>query len=546
VVSDGSTDATAEIARSAPGVRLIDSKVNRGLSHARNEALAAATGEIIAYLDDDARPDPDWLRFLALAFARSDHAAIGGPNIPPPGDGWIADCVAHAPGGPVHVLVADDLAEHIPGCNTAVRREKLVEIGGFDARFRIAGDDVDMCWRLQEAGGTIGFSPGAMVWHYARNSVKAYLRQQRNYGRAEALLEDKWPDRYNRLGHLHWSGIIYGDRARSSAPGRRARISYGTWGTEPFQSIYARSNGLLSSLTHMPESHALVVALLVLSALSVLWTPLALAIPLLLLCLLAVTGRAFAASGRRHDHDYRKLPVTRRMRMRALTTGLHLAQPVVRLAGRGRAGLHPWRRRTKQRVAVPRPRVDVLWSERWHATETWIGTLERKLRAGRALVRRGGTWDRWDLRVRGGAFGVARLLCVVEEHGGGRQQVRVRSWPVVSRVALALAAGCWVLAALAFGDGAPAAGAVLAGFGAIALGRAAYDCAVATGAVLDAIRALGANIAALDPPEPVVPREELAKRIADALGAEGDRVLEAPEAAPGRRFVKRAEQRDPA
>ncbi len=186
---------------------------------ARNLGMRAATGEIVAYLDDDARPDPDWLRYLALHFECHPHAAVGGPNIPPPEDGAIARCVAASPGGPIHVLVADDLAEHIPGCNMAVRRDRLKAIDGFDPRYRIAGDDVDLCWRIQDSGHTIGFSPAAMVWHHRRSSLRAYLRQQYMYGKAEALLHESWPERYNRLGHLSWTGRVY--VAGCAAPRRR-------------------------------------------------------------------------------------------------------------------------------------------------------------------------------------------------------------------------------------------------------------------------------------------------------------------------------------
>ena len=113
VVDDGSTDATAKIA-SEYDLHLIRTE-NYGLSSARNTGMEAATGEIVAYLDDDARPDPHWLAYLAAGFLSTEHAGIGGPNIAPPDDGTIADCVANAPGGPVHVLLSDQEAEHIPG-----------------------------------------------------------------------------------------------------------------------------------------------------------------------------------------------------------------------------------------------------------------------------------------------------------------------------------------------------------------------------------------------------------------------------------------------
>src|SRR5205823_11280236 len=130
---------------------------DRGLANARKPGLKAATGEIGAYIDDGPHPRPHWLTYLAAKFLSTSHAAVGGPNLAPPGDGPIAECIARAPGGPVHVLLSDCEAEHIPGCNMAFRKACLEAIGGFDAQFRTAGDDVDACWRLQERGSTLGF-----------------------------------------------------------------------------------------------------------------------------------------------------------------------------------------------------------------------------------------------------------------------------------------------------------------------------------------------------------------------------------------------------
>ena len=171
VVDDGSQDNTAEVVQRY-GVRYVRTE-NGGLSRARNIGLAAASGEIVAYIDADASPDPHWLRFLAHSFLGSGYAGIGGPNIHP-GNGFVSDCISISPGGPIHVMLTDDEAEHIPGCNMAFRKSDLEEIGGFDPRFRIAGDDVDMCWRIQASGRKLGFNPAAMVWHYSRGSVRTY------------------------------------------------------------------------------------------------------------------------------------------------------------------------------------------------------------------------------------------------------------------------------------------------------------------------------------------------------------------------------------
>ncbi|KAF5407770.1 MAG: hypothetical protein Udaeo2_20870 [Candidatus Udaeobacter sp.] len=63
-------------------------------------------------------------------------------------------------------------------------------VGGFDTEYRKAGDDVDFCWRLQQAGWVIAFSPTAIVWHYRRFTLRAFL-QQNGYGEAESLLRFK-------------------------------------------------------------------------------------------------------------------------------------------------------------------------------------------------------------------------------------------------------------------------------------------------------------------------------------------------------------------
>jgi O-antigen biosynthesis protein len=425
VVDDGSTDATAAIARQYGFAPIMTA--HRGLSHARNVGIEAATGEIVAFIDDDARPDRHWLTYLAVTFLRTDHVGVGGPNIAPPGDGVIAEGVANAPGGPVHVLLSDQEAEHLPGCNMAFRKANLQAIGGFDLQFRTAGDDVDICWRLRQAGGTLGFSPAALVWHHRRDSVRAYWRQQQGYARAEVLLERKWPEKYNAAGHINWTGRMYG-KGLAEMLGRRGRIYQGTWGSAPFQALERPAPGVLRSLPLVPEWYLVIAALVVLSAGSSVWPRLRLALPLLLLaagaCLLQAglgAARASFPTGPRSRVLGTKL--------RAVTATLHLLHPLARLWGRQRHGLTPWRRHGRPGLSLPRRRTSITWTERWQAPGKRLGELEFALRAAGARVIRGGPYDRWDLQVCGGMFSVVRVLMAVEEHGAGRQLVRVRSWP---------------------------------------------------------------------------------------------------------------------
>ena len=175
LVDDGSTDSTPEIAREFPGVRCIRQD-NHGLSVARNTGIAAATGEIVAFTDSDCRADEDWLYYLVGDLLSGQWAGIGGHNFLPPDDSSVAAAVMASPGGPAHVMLTDREAEHLPGCNMAFYKWALEEIGGFDPVFRKAGDDVDVCWRLQERGFKLGFSPAGFVWHYRRSTVRADWR----------------------------------------------------------------------------------------------------------------------------------------------------------------------------------------------------------------------------------------------------------------------------------------------------------------------------------------------------------------------------------
>ncbi len=458
VVDDGSTDRTAAIAREYD-CRLIQT-ANRGLACARNTGLAAATGEIVAYLDDDAAPDPHWLTYLAATFLSTSHAAVGGPNIAPTGDGPIAECVARSPGGPVHVLLTDRDAEHIPGCNMAFRKACLAAIDGFDPRFRVAGDDVDVCWRLQARGWTLGFSPAAMVWHHRRNSIRAYWKQQVGYGRAEAMLERKWPEKYNAPGHVRWAGRIYGSGLPYALGWRRGRVYHGIWGVAPYQSLYEPARSLVGSLPQMPEWHLMTAILAGITALSAAWSPLRLALPLLAVAVVVPLAQACAGAARASFPDAPP-PWPAQLMRRLLTGALHLLQPLARLRGRLKEGLTPWRCRGTLRPAAPLRAVRTsIWSERWQAPDARLRSIEATLRATGACVLRGGAHDRWDLEVRGGFFGTARMLMGVEEHGGGRQLVRLRCWPnipirgpllSVALAALALGAvhdHAWVAAAL--------------------------------------------------------------------------------------------------
>jgi glycosyltransferase involved in cell wall biosynthesis len=448
VVDDGSTDSLPEIVSQYP-VRLIRS-TNQGLSNARNVGLNAATGKVIAYLDDDASPEPDWLNFIVDKLLQGGYVGVGGPNIAPVHDGNTSTAVAHSPGGPIHVLLSDTTAEHIPGCNMAFITEALRLIGGFDRQFRIAGDDVDVCWRLQARAWRLGFAPTAVVWHKRRNSLRAYWRQQLNYGKAEALLERKWPEKYNSFGHISWRGRLYAGGFQQYLNWARRRIYHGTWGTALFQSVYHGSPGVLMSLAMMPEWYLGVVLICLLLVSGFYWHPLIL-VPLLIMAVGATITQAVIGAWHSRFDQIRRTP-WELAKLRMLTMWCHLIQPVARLKGRMTYGLTPWRMRRPLGLLVPIPREWKFWSTHWRGAEDRLASLERSIKGQRICVWRGGDFDSWDLTVRGGAFGGVRLRMGIEEHGAGQQLVRLGARPVFQTLWVTVLAGLLIMGCIDIAD----------------------------------------------------------------------------------------------
>ena len=489
VVNDGSTDATPQIA-SEYHVRLITTK-NQGLSAARNVGTRAAAGEIVAFIDDDAYPEIHWLRFLALAFMEGKYVGVGGPNLPPPNDGWIADAVANAPGGPNPVLLSDTVAEHIPGCNMAFRKDALEAIGGFDPVFRAAGDDVDVCWRLRDRGGLIGYSPAAVVWHHRRKSIRRFWKQQVGYGRAEALLEHKWPARYNSIGQLSWRGRLYGRGVSLDFSAMHGRVYQGVWGTAPFQSLYESRNSRWS-MALAPEWYLMIALLAGMFLLSLGWGASIVVGPILLVAIVLPIAQASISARRANFVAGTRKPWWSLLGLRVVVLVLDLLQPMARLRGRIRGGLTPWRRRGPP--ARPRyRRLEVTyWRDKREAPEETLRKLQAELSHAGAIARAGGEFDSWDLELSGGPLGRSRLLLAVEEHAPGKQFLRFRVSPKYSKSAVVLSAAFAALAISALWSGVWLSGLVSAIAAAFVVARALTDTGFSGGIMRDLLERFGA------------------------------------------------------
>ena len=504
VVNDGSRDGTGEIARQHAVVRLVEVP-NGGLSAARNIGLSHARGEIVAYTDADTRVDPEWLTFLVQPFLTSDVVGSGGPNVVPADDPPMAQCIARAPGGPTHVLLDDRIAEHVPGCNMAFRRDALLAIKGFNPIYLRAGDDVDVCWRLQARGGRIGFAASALVWHHHRASTKAYWKQQVGYGEGERWLMAHHPEKFLD-GRMQWRGRIY-----SPLPFVRSlwgtRVNAGVWGTAAFPSVYRTDVHPFAFLPHSVNWQALSLVLVIAGAIVAGIGGHAWAATLLLgagLVGIAATLQKNLAYALRSDVS--TLPGNKAW-YRAVVAYLHFLQPFARLWGRIRGVLAPPEVSLPVAAARtsrgPRPALrdlwralllgagsvteDRFWSESWTSADSVLNQLTDWLRGSHAVSRleidEGWSVDR-DVSILIGRWSWLDVRALVEEHDSGRVLLRLSThlrpttFGVVGTSALAAALIAATTAGLALRW--PLAAAAAAVLAAIVVAFAGYRISQAT------------------------------------------------------------------
>lgn len=195
VVDDGSPEPFTGLADRFAGrldLRVVRQE-NAGPAAARNRGVAEARGKLIAFTDDDCRPEPDWLATLVGAARERPDALVGGMTI---------NGLPHELFASTSQLIVDLVYEHFnadpdnayffASNNMLCGRESFLEMGGFDATFPRAGaEDRDFCDRWRMAGWPLVWRPAARVEHSHSQSFGKFVHLHVRYGRGAYLYQAK-------------------------------------------------------------------------------------------------------------------------------------------------------------------------------------------------------------------------------------------------------------------------------------------------------------------------------------------------------------------
>lgn len=218
VVNDGGSQALEgliERFNSGLQVRLVNQK-NAGPAAGRNTGVRHARASVVAFVDDDCEPAPDWLSAFSIAARSHPGALLGGHTLP-----GLRDDLCSVASQKVQDIVyeyynADPAAARFFASNNmALSAATFRSLGGFDTRFRIASEDRDLCERWRNAGGWLVYVPSAVIHHSHHMTLAEFARQHFRYGRgASRFHRERARRRSSALSehtgfHRHWNRWLF-------------------------------------------------------------------------------------------------------------------------------------------------------------------------------------------------------------------------------------------------------------------------------------------------------------------------------------------------
>lgn len=181
--------------------RILTHQRQTGPAEKRDLALKYARGEICAFIDDDAYPDPDWLKNAVSEFKNKEVSAVGGPGLTPPEDGFWEQVTglvysSFFCGGFAQYRFVKKRKRFVvdyPAYNLLVRTKFLKKVGGYGSYF-YGGEDTFLCLKLIKTGYKILYSPNVVVYHHRRPLFFGYLKQIANVGKHRGYFAKRFPE----------------------------------------------------------------------------------------------------------------------------------------------------------------------------------------------------------------------------------------------------------------------------------------------------------------------------------------------------------------
>lgn len=200
VVNDGSTDNTAEVARRYTGVRVID-QANAGPAVARNRGVIEAKGGIVVFTDDDCVPTPGWLDSMLRPF--EDPQVVGAKGVYRTNQkSVIARFVQLEYEDRYRLMSRFDQIDFVDTYSAAFRRDKFLEMGGYDTSFPVAcAEDIELSYRMSARGWKMKFAPNAVVYHTHPDTLAKYLKKKYKFAYWRVLAVRKNPSKAVRDSH---------------------------------------------------------------------------------------------------------------------------------------------------------------------------------------------------------------------------------------------------------------------------------------------------------------------------------------------------------
>ncbi|KGI66998.1 mycofactocin biosynthesis glycosyltransferase MftF [Mycolicibacterium rufum] len=272
VVDDGSATPVGDtdFADVHCDLRFLRLDRSRGPAAARNAGLAACDTDFVAFLDSDVVPRRGWLEALLGHFC-DPAVALVAPRIVAlhPSDSVVARYEAvrssldlglrEAP------VVPFGTVSYVPSAAIICRRRALIEVGGFDESLT-SGEDVDLCWRLNEAGARLRYEPIALVAHDHRTELRKWFARKAFYGGSAAPLAIRHPGKTAPLVISGWTLVVWmlvalgsgfgylASAAVAAITGRRIAKSLSSVQTEPLEVAVVAAQGLWSAALQLASA----------------------------------------------------------------------------------------------------------------------------------------------------------------------------------------------------------------------------------------------------------------------------------------------------